>query len=160
MAGIIPLPPTRISDSLVRQRLLSQLQSDQLDLFRLQNEVSTGRRITVPSEDVAASRRAMTLQRLLERKTQLKSNVETGQTFLKSTDVALNNVASLLGDIRGTALGAAGTTSTDEERQAAAIEVSRAIEQLLSTANTQFRGRYLFAGSQTNIEPYAYDGAF
>jgi flagellin-like hook-associated protein FlgL len=160
MAGIIPLPSTRISDSLVRQRLLSQLQSDQLDLFRLQNEVSTGRRITVPSEDVAASRRAMTLQRLLERKTQLKSNVDTGQTFLKSTDVALNNVASLLGDIRGTALGAAGTTSTEEERQAATTVVSGAIEQLLRTANTQFRGRYLFAGSQTNIEPYAYDGAF
>jgi flagellar hook-associated protein 3 FlgL len=64
-----------------------------------------------------------------------------------------------LGDIRGTALGVAGTTSTDAERKAASTEVSRAIEQLLATANTQFRGRYLFAGSQTNVQPYTHDGA-
>lgn len=160
MAGIIPLPTTRVSGMLVRQRLLAQLQGDQLDLFRLQNQVSTGQRFTLPSEDAPAARRAMTLQRLLERKTQLRSNIQTGQSFLRSTDVSLNNVAGLLGDIRGVALGVAGTTSTDSERQAAITEINRAIEQLVSVGNTQFRGRYLFAGSQTNVEPYSYNGAY
>ncbi|WP_428308740.1 flagellar hook-associated protein FlgL [Lacipirellula sp.] len=159
MASIIPLPSTRVSSMLVRQRLLAQMQGDQLDLFRLQNQVSTGQRFTLPSEDAPAARRAMTLQRLLERKSQIGSNIETGQSFLKSTDVALNNVAGLLGDIRGLALGVSGTTSTDTERQAAITEINRAIEQLVSVGNTQFRGRYLFAGSQTNVEPYSYDGA-
>lgn len=160
MASIIPLPNTRVSGMLVRQRLLAQLQGDQLDLFRLQNQVSTGQRFTLPSEDAPAARRAMTLQRLLERKTQIRSNIDTGQSFLKSTDVALNNVAGLLGDIRGVALGVSGTTSTDSERQAAITEINRAIEQLVSVGNTQFRGRYLFAGSQTNVEPYSYNGAY
>jgi len=160
MASIIPLPNTRVSGMLVRQRLLAQLQGDQLDLFRLQNQVSTGQRFTLPSEDAPAARRAMTLQRLLERKTQIRSNIETGQSFLKSTDVALNNVAGLLGDIRGVALGVSGTTSTDSERQAAITEINRAIEQMVSVGNTQFRGRYLFAGSQTNVEPYSYNGAY
>lgn len=160
MASIIPLPNTRVSGLLVRQRLLAQLQGDQLDLFRLQNQVSTGQRFTLPSEDAPAARRAMTLQRLLERKTQLGSNIETGQSFLKSTDVALNNVAGLLGDVRGLALGVSGTTSTDSERQAAITEINRAIEQLVAVGNTQFRGRYLFAGSQTNVEPYSYNGSY
>jgi flagellin-like hook-associated protein FlgL len=160
MAGIIPLPNTRVSGMLVRQRLLAQLQADQLDLFRLQNQVSSGQRITLPSEDAPAARRAMTLQRLLERKQQLRLNVETGQSFLQSTDVALNDVAGLLGDIRGAALGAAGTTSTEAIRQEAVAEINGAIEELLATANTQFRGRYLFAGAQTNVEPYVYDGSY
>jgi flagellin-like hook-associated protein FlgL len=160
MAGIIPLPNTRVSGMLIRQRLLAQLQADQLDLFRLQNQVSTGQRITLPSEDVPAARRAMTLQRLLERKSQLHANVETGQSFLRSTDVALNNVASLLGEIRGTALGASSTTTTDAERQAAVAEVTSALEKLLATANTKFRGRYLYAGSQTNVLPYSLEGGF
>jgi flagellar hook-associated protein 3 FlgL len=160
MASIIPLPTTRVSGMLVRQRLLAQLQGDQLDLFRLQNQVSTGQRFSLPSEDAPAARRAMTLQRLLERKTQLRSNIETGQSFLKSTDVALNNVSGLLGNIRGLALGVSGTTSTDTERQAAVTEINRAIEQLVAVGNTQFRGRYLFSGSQTNVKPYSYDGAY
>ena len=159
MAGIIPLPSSRVSGLLVRQRLLAQLQADQLDLFRLQNQVSTGQRITLPSEDAPAARRAMTLQRLLERKEQLSTNVATGLSFLQSSDAALGNVASQLGDVRGAALGAAGTTNTDATRAAAANVVNGVIEQLLTTANSQFRGRYLFAGSQTNVTPYAFDGA-
>jgi flagellin-like hook-associated protein FlgL len=158
MAGVVPLPTSRVSTYLVRQRLQSQLQTDQLDIFRLQNQISTGKRITRPSEDAPAAQRAITLQRLIERKTQLQSNVNTGLSFLTATDVALNDVSSLLGDIRGLALGAASTTATDEERAVAATEVDQAIDQLLAVGNRRFRGRYLFAGSQTNVEPYAKSG--
>jgi flagellin-like hook-associated protein FlgL len=158
MAGVVPLPTSRVSTYLVRQRLQSQLQTDQLDIFRLQNQISTGRRITRPSEDAPAAQRAITLQRLIERKTQLQSNVNTGLSYLIATDVALNDVSSLLGDIRGLALGAASTTATDEERAVAATEVDQAIDQLLAVGNRRFRGRYLFAGSQTNVEPYSKSG--
>jgi flagellin-like hook-associated protein FlgL len=160
MAGIVPIPNTRVSNLFTRQRLMAQLQADQLDIFRLQTQVSTGQRITLPSEDAPAARRAITLQRLLERKEQLRSNVQTGKSFLQATDVALNNVSTLLGEIRGTALGAASTTATETERKSAIEEINRAIEQLAATANTQFRGRYLFAGSQTNVEPYAVSGDY
>jgi flagellin-like hook-associated protein FlgL len=160
MAGIIPIPNTRVSGMLVRERLLAQLQADQLDLFRLQNQVSSGQRITLPSEDAPAARRAMALQRLLERKEQLRSNVDTGQLFLERTDRVLNDVASKLGDIRGAALGAAGTTATDADRSEAISRINGVIGDLLGTANTQFLGRYLFAGSETNVKPYAYEGSY
>jgi flagellar hook-associated protein 3 FlgL len=154
MAGVVPIPSSRVSTLLIRQRLQSQLQADQLDIFRLQNQISTGRRITLPSEDAPAAQRAVTLQRLIERKTQLRSNVETSQSFLTATDVALNDVAALLGNIRGLALGASSTTTTPEERAVAATEVDQAIDQLLAVGNRRYRGRYLFAGSQTNQQPY------
>lgn len=155
MATLVPIPTTRVSTSFVRQRLLAQLQGDQLDVFRLQNQISTGRRISLPSEDAPAAQRAITLQRLIERKTQLSSNVDAGKSFLSATDRALADVATALGNIRGVALGAAGTTATDDERTEARAKVEQTINQLLSVANTRFRGRYLFAGSQTNVEPYA-----
>lgn len=158
MAGVVPIPTTRVSNLLIRQRLQTQLQGDQLAIFRLQNQVSTGRRITLPSEDAPAAQRAITLQRLIERKAQLRSNVDTGQSFLTATDAALNDVASLLGNIRGLALGASSTTETNEGRAVAASEVDQAIDQLLAIGNRRFRGRYLFAGSQTNVEPYARSG--
>ncbi|HMO84844.1 MAG TPA: hypothetical protein PKC18_07995, partial [Lacipirellulaceae bacterium] len=158
MSKIIPIPTTRVSTAFARQRLLGQLQGDQLDVFRLQNQISTGRRIMLPSEDAPAARRAVTLQRLIERKTQLASNVDAGQSFLAATDRALADVATALGNIRGVALGVAGTTAAEGERDSALAEVDRTIEHLLAVANTRFRGRYLFAGSQTNVEPYAQIG--
>ena len=160
MASIVPIPTTRVSNLLVRQRLLTQLQGDQLDMFRLQNQVSTGRRITLPSDDAPAAQRAISLQRLLERKGQLRSNIESGQAFLSGADDALNDVASDLGDLRGAALGVNGATTSEADRQAVKSQIDQVIESLLATANTQFLGRYLFAGSQTNVPPYGYDGQY
>ena len=158
MSGLVPIPSTRISGLLIRQRLTKQFQSDQLDLFRLQNQISTGQRIILPSDDAPAALRAISLQRLIERKGQLDSNIKTGQSFLAATDSALTNISGLLGDIRGQTLGVAGTVSSQQERDAVISVVDRAIEQLLQTGNLSFRGRFLFAGSQTNVQPYAFDG--
>jgi len=156
--AIVPVPTTRISGLLARERLLAQLQGDQLDVFRLQNQISTGRRITLPSEDAPAAQRAVTLQRLLERKTQLRSSVDTAGRFLANTDASLSNVASTLGDIRGAVLGVAGTTSSQAERDEVVNQINAAIESLVAVANSRFLGRYLFAGSQTNVKPYSFDG--
>ena len=67
MASIVPIPTTRVSDILVRERMLTQLQSDQLALFRLETQLSTGYRLSLPVT-MPRGLRAMALQSLLERK--------------------------------------------------------------------------------------------
>ena len=154
MAAITPVPTTRVSDSLVRQRLLTQLQSDELALFRLQNAISTGRRISTPSEDAPAAQRAISLQSLLERKTQVQSNLTTNQSFLSASDAALSAVSGVLAEIRGAALSVSDSVSTPAAKQAVALQVDRAIQQLIDTGNQRFRDRYLFAGSQNAVRPF------
>ena len=158
MPRIIPIPSTRVSDVFVRQRLLTQIQSDQLDLFRIQNSISTGRRINLPSDDAPAALRAISLQSLLERKQQSQVNLQTNQSYLGATDTAIAGVSNLLASIRGTALSVSDSTSTDEQRNAAALEVSRTLDQLVDIGNHQFRGRYLFAGSSTTVRPFSSTG--
>lgn len=154
MSGIYPVPSTRTSDLLSQIRLLSQLQGDQLDILRYQSQVSTGRRILTPSEDAPAAMRAMGLQRLLELKAQAKTNLSTTQSYLTAADTALSNVTKLLSEIRGLALSSMDTAASDLARQTAAGEVRRAIEQLVSVGNHQFRGRHLFAGGRTTTPPF------
>jgi len=160
MGGITSIPTTRVSDSLMRQRLMSQLQFDQLELFKLQNQLSTGYRITTPSDDPQAAGRAISLQRLLERKAQIKENLSTNQSFLTSTDTALSTVSSLLSDLRGSVLEVAGTTASDEQRQAVIQQIEAAIDQLTDVGNSNFRGRYLFSGSRTSVQPFERSGEF
>lgn len=152
--AIIPVPTTRVSDLLISQRLLGQMQSDQQAIFRLQNQLTTGRRIALPSEDAPAALRAITLQTLIERKQQVAVNLQTNQSYLGATDVALSNVSALLADIRGAAISVVGTTSSDSQREAIALEVERALQQMVDVGNQQFRGRYLFAGARTSTQPF------
>lgn len=158
MAAVYPIPTTRSSGLLMQTRLMAQLQSDQLDILRLTNQISTGRRISKPSEDAPAALRAQSLQRLLELKAQAEVNLKTSQSYLDASDSVISGVAKLLSDIRGTALSVADTTSSDSARLAAAEEVRRAIEQLTSIGNHNFRGRYLFAGSRASLTPFSLDG--
>ncbi|HEX5103309.1 MAG TPA: hypothetical protein VFV87_05840, partial [Pirellulaceae bacterium] len=158
--ALYPVPTTRASGQLIQNRLLTQLHSDQLALLRLQQQISTGYRITSPSEDAPAAGRAQVLQRLLELKAQAQVNQQTSQSYLDASDVAINGLTKLLSDIRATALGVADTVSTDTQRQAAAQEVLEAIKQLGTMGNQNFRGRYLFAGSRADTIPFEFIGDY
>ncbi len=142
------IPTTRVTGVYTQQRLLAQLNADQVDLYRLQTQVSTGRRILAPSDDPSAAMRGQALQSLLERKDQVRRNLETSQSFLSATDSALSNVSSLLASAHGAALGVVDTISSDEQREAVQAEVDQSLRQLVDTGNQRFRERYLFAGSK------------
>jgi flagellar hook-associated protein 3 FlgL len=159
MSGFYPVPASRNAGLLTQARLLQQLHSDQLDLLRLQTQISTGRRITTPSEDPAAALRGQTLQRLLELKAQAQTNVKTSQSYLDATDAALASVTTNLSNVRALAVAASSDTSSDAMRQAAANEVQQAIQQLVATGNQNFRGRYLFAGSSSGEVPFVQNAA-
>ncbi len=154
MANIIGIPSTRVSDSFIHQRLLNQVRYDQLQLFRTQNQLSTGRRINDPSDDPVSAMQIVSLQRLLERKEQVQGNLSTNESFLTATDTALSTVSAMMADVRGSAMEVIGTIASDTQREAAAQQVQQAIQQLRDTGNQLFRGRYLFAGSLTGVRPF------
>jgi flagellin-like hook-associated protein FlgL len=160
MAGITPIPTTRVGDYFIRQRLVNQVQGDQLDLFRLQTQVSTGRRITRPSEDAPAALRAIALQRTIQRKEQSERNLSGSRSVLEVAETALNSVADTLRSVRGTALESVSNLTSEASRNAAIADVDAAISALLTSGNANYNGRYLFAGSRTNELPYDYSGEF
>lgn len=154
MSGVSGVPTTRITDLFVRQRLLEQMQADQKDIFQLQTQLSTGHRFTAPSSDPIAALRVIGLQRLLEQKHQVKASLQAAQSYLSASDTALSRISEIVAEARATALGVMGTTATDEQRAAAALQVQQAIQQLLDAANQKFRGRYLFAGTAVETRPF------
>lgn len=158
MSRVSGVPTTRITDLFVRQRLLQQIQSDQRDLFDLQTQLSTGHRFAVPSADPVSALRVIGLQRLLEQKSQVRTNLSATQSYLSATDSALSGISDILSDVRATALGVLGTTASDDQRAAAALQIQQAIQQLLDAGNQKFRGRYLFAGSSTETRPFVRTG--
>lgn len=160
MASIVPIPTTRVGDYFVRQRLASQVQSDSLALFELQNQVATGRRLQLPSDDAAAAQRVINLQRLLDRKDQIKTNIQSTTNVLSEAETKLNSVSQTLIDVRAEIVGVAGNLSTDNDRLSAIQSVEKAIESLMQTGNAKTLGRYLFSGSAAQTQPFDYNGKY
>src|SRR4030067_455635 len=115
--AILGIPTTRISDQFFRSRLLQQIQSDQHELMRLQTQLSTGRRFELPSEDPVTAARVIGLQGLLERKSQVQTNLTTNQSYLAATDSAMSSIADLVAEARAAAPGAGGTGRPGAQRK-------------------------------------------
>src|ERR1700704_3423900 len=110
--SIIPIPTSRVGDLFIRERLVGQAQSDQLSLFKLQSQISTGKRMQLPSDDAPAALRAINLQRLLDRKGQIATNIKQSSSYLGAAETSLSGVANTLIDLKGQVAGVTGTLTT------------------------------------------------
>ena len=154
--AVLPITSTRVSNLFQTTRLTQQIMSDQLSLIRVQTQIATGRRIISPSDDAPASLRAMTLQRTLERTAQVQTSLSDSVLFLTEAENSIDDVASLLNSIKAEALSVDSTLSTESERMAVVEQINSTLEQLVNIGNSQFRERYLFAGSKSQSQPYDY----
>ncbi len=160
MSAIYPIPAGRSSDILLNMRTMFQLQSEQQMLLKVQQQLATGQRLHVPSDDPSSAVRTISLQRLLEQKEQIRTNLDTSQSYLNATDTALSGVADLLGEVRGLAVRAADTTTSELERRAISLQVGEALRRIVEVGNESFRGRYLFAGSDSTTRPFEFQDGY
>jgi flagellin-like hook-associated protein FlgL len=160
MSSIVPIPTTRVGDLFVRERLVGQVQHDQLDLFKLQNQISTGKRLQLPSDDAPAALRAINLQRLLDRKGQISTSIQSSGSYLSAAESNLSTVSDLLNKMRGDIVGVSGTLTSDADRQTLVQQIDQALQTLVAAANAKTQGRYLFAGSRAQDQPYDFNGAY
>jgi flagellin-like hook-associated protein FlgL len=160
MSSIIGIPGGTVSNQFAAQQTISQLSTEQTQLEKLENEVSTGQALNLPSDNPSAALDAVNLQRTLDQLTQVSTNLTSSQSYLTQTDSALSTVSNLLNNAQSTASAAAGTTISASQQQQAADEIGQLVQQLVNLGNTNFDNRYLFAGSATGTQPFTFNGQY
>jgi len=122
-------------------------------------ELSTGRRVNLPSDDPAAFAADIANQaqqgqvdQYLQNTTSLEGLFQTADSTLSSVVTSLNQAISL-----GTQ-GANGTQSL-QNQQALAQQVQAIQAQMVQLANTSYQGNYIFAGTATTTKPYVLDAS-
>lgn len=158
MTSFYPAINGRATSQLGITRLLYQIHHDQSALQDLQTQLSTGRRISSPSQDPAAAIRAFSAQRQLEYKSQVDNNLTSANTLLAATESTLSQSQSILNEMRGVALQAVGSTLSAEESEALANQIQAAINKLADLGNSKFRDQYIFAGSNVLSPPLKLSG--
>lgn len=149
-----PILPGRLPNSFGFGRLNQQVQSGKFELQRLQDQLTTGQKYLVPSEDPASALGTIVLQTQLERQQQFKANIQTDRSLLGASETALTSVTDVVNTAKSLILQGIGDSSSEAERLGLATEVRGLIDQVLNTANTKFRGRYLFSGTGTSSVPF------
>lgn len=147
--------PGRVPNSLMTERLRSNIQKAQQSLSKLQDQLSSQQRFQIASDDPAAASRTLYLQKLLASKDQFKTNIQTNRSFLSMSDSNLSTVSDALNQARQLVSAGVGDSATAQERQGLASQAAALVKQVLNSANSMFRGRYLFSGSNNDIAPFS-----
>ena len=136
--------------------ILADMQQSQVSLNTALQQVSTGKRVTQPSDDPYAS--AAMVQNTIETGDvdQYTQNASTVLTNIQSADSALSSVVSSL--TQAVSLGTEGANGTNSTAnlQAIATQVQGLLTSVVGQANTSVAGSYLFGGTST-ATPYTAD---
>ncbi|HUX89174.1 MAG TPA: flagellar hook-associated protein FlgL [Gallionellaceae bacterium] len=145
----------RISTSAIYDVNISNLNMQQAKLLHTQQTLASGRRMLTPADDPAATARALELTQADSSNTQYASNRNSAMSISSISESVLQNVSSLLQDIRTTAVQAGGGTMSVTDRRTLASALSGQLEELQALANsTDGIGNYLFSGYQGKTQPF------
>lgn len=135
----------RVSNQEMLSGALSQAQAQLAALMRAENQLSTGHRVSVPSDDPGAANTILLLQAATQTNAQERLNAEDGQAWVNGTDNQLQQAATILQRVRDLAVEA-GSNVSAQTSNAIATEITSIRDQLVGIANSQQQGRGLFSG--------------
>jgi flagellar hook-associated protein 3 FlgL len=143
--------------SSVGEQFLANIQLLQEQMAQTQAQVSSGYRISQPSDDPGEVGDVLQLESSLGQVTQVANNLTSVSGEVNTAEGALENATNLLQQAASLADQGASTTVSASERTGIAQQVSQVLSQLVSAANTNFNGEFIFAGDETSSPPYQLD---
>ena len=150
----------RVTNNMLSNNLLRNLESAQTKTDQLQNQLSSGHRINRPSDDPVGIQNAMRLKSNISSVEQWKSNADEASSYMNTTDSTMGEITSMLQRVKEITLQGANGTLSEVDRGAVADEVAQISDHLKTLANTQVGSKYIFSGTATDKKLIAEDGSF
>jgi flagellar hook-associated protein 3 FlgL len=137
--------------------LSSALDQTQATQEQLSGELSSGLRVTsIGNDPVAAAQNVQLLNSIQQDDSFTQTNSLT-QGLLQVTDSTLGSVVTQLNQAISLATQANNGTMNASDLKAISSELAGVRDEVLSLANTNYQGQYVFGGSQTTTAPFTLD---
>jgi flagellar hook-associated protein 3 FlgL len=121
----------------------------------LQNEASSGLKITQPEDNPSVMNQFLNLQSENSSNTQYQNNIAQVQTSANTASDTLSSLQTLVEQAGEIATAAGGVTSSTQ-LSTYATQVGNLVQEALQLANTQDgQGNYIFGGTNTSNPPFA-----
>lgn len=124
------------------------------ELKTVQERLASQKTINRPADDPVGAAGALGYRTLLSQMEQYGRNLNTGRTWMQTSEAALNHTLDIVTRAKELAVQMANGTQNAETRASTALEVGHLLDQAISLANTQVGGKYVFAGYRTGAAPF------
>lgn len=146
----------RIATTTVYKQGTAELQRHTSNQAKLQNQLSTGRRVLTPADDPISSAKALDVTQSKELNAQYAVNSQTADSAMRLSESTLQQVTDLLHDIYSLAVSAGNPSQTIAEKKLLDSQLQGQYKEMMSLANaTDGAGSYLFSGFKGSTQPFS-----
>lgn len=145
----------RISTTQLQDRAVTSMLERQSELSVTQQQVASGKRILVPSDDVLGSTQILALNKVIDTHQQYRENSDVATGRISQEESALTQSINVLQRARELAIQSENTTLNASARANLAIETRELINEVMSSANEKdSNGEFIFSGFNVATTPF------
>ena len=151
----------RIADKMQFNQVQQNTTKNRSEMYDLQNQAATQKRINKPSDDPLASTRVLGARTEERGNTQFIKNINNARSFLEFTDQSLSELGDIMVRAKELAVGQASDAGASEEtRQVTGLEVNQILSQSIQIGNRKLGDRFIFGGFKTQSMPFDQSGNY
>lgn len=140
----------RVTNQMVTSSSLRNMQKSMQRVDKLNEQVTTGKKISAPSEDPVVAIRALKLRTTCDQLDQYKKkNIPDALSWMDTTQTSIQNVFDRLDDVYAYCEQGASDTYQTKDRQTIINELYALKDAIYAEGGTTYAGRYLFSGYKT-----------
>lgn len=145
----------RISTNTIYQSGTNRLMDLQSDLSKLNEQISSGKKVRSPADDPVASARILELSNAQNMNNTYTETRKVARTSLETYESSLTSITSVIQDVQSSLVNAGNGAYTNEQRKIIANELQVRLDTLVGLSNTKdAQGDYMYAGYQTETAPF------
>ena len=146
----------RLSTALIYDSGINGITRVQSNLYKYQNQMSTGRRVVTPADDPVAAAQALATEQKKYVNEQFLDNQGYASAQLKELESMMASVGDTLIGLKERWVAAGNGAYSDQQLKDIMVDVRAKFEQILSVANNADAfGQYRFAGYQSGARPFS-----
>ncbi|MBP0596962.1 flagellar hook-associated protein FlgL [Herbaspirillum sp. LeCh32-8] len=149
----------RISTQMLYQISNNDLTNMQSQILKLNQQVTAGQKVLLPSDDPVNAARALDMTQTQALNTQYETNRKNANSSLAQVSSTLDSFTDMLTKLKSDVIKAGNQSFSNSERANLASELKSNFQEVLGYANaTDGQGNYLFAGFKSTTQPFTLDG--
>lgn len=143
----------RITNQMMSKSFLNNLYKNQSYMKKLNDQLTSGKEISRPSDNPFKVARSMQLNKEIQANEQYNENIKDVTNWLDTTDTALEQLGSSLQRFRELMVSSGNSAYGSDEKNAIKDEMNEKINEITQILNTSFDGKYIFGGSKISSKP-------
>lgn len=145
----------RITQRMMTERAIQYMDENLKRLYQLQEKVASGKEFQRPSDNPSGVTSALTLRSVMKMNGAYLDTAATAESWMSATDFALIQTTQLATRALNLTREGISDTMGADQRNTLAAEVDMILQQVLSVANSNHQGNYIFGGFQTLNPPFS-----